>query len=161
MSTARPAQTSTQKAAQKKKRKRKGLAGLFVALGCLSAGDFEDDERVPSGGATQMTQRQNAGASKAMASNPSPDPSSKPVDPSLAVMAIQQASNTGTTGTTGTTATNTTTLVGGEADTGRGDVIPEEVKPEAVLLAPVEPVILPDDEVSCFSSSVPAGRMAG
>jgi hypothetical protein len=155
-SMSRPAQTSAQKVSQKKKRKRKGLAGFFAALGCLSAGEFEDDEKSTLVGGNEMTEKPGTGATKTPMADSNPGPSTKaPVTaPEVTSKEADARGMTGTTrtadtGLTGTTATTGTTVVGGEADNDRGVMDAAEAKPEAVILAPVEPVTLPEDEVSC------------
>lgn len=56
--------TTTPKASPKKRRKRGGLAGIFVALGCLSANEFDDD--------VMKAKPPTNHASKASASAPKP-----------------------------------------------------------------------------------------
>lgn len=123
-------QTPNQKASQKKKRKRKGLAGLLLALGCLSASEFEDDPKKTS------TSAGTAGAKEVMLQKPSDNvtvPTANPAEatsPGTVVEGsskdvVQPAEPTGDT------------LVGG----------PSEVTD--VVVAPTEPVVPPIDEVSC------------
>jgi len=144
-------QTSTQKASTKKRRKRKGLAGFFAALGCLSAGEFEEDNEKSSGaGGIAMTQKPGAGAATQSTSvNSAPGPSTNPVSAPLVDQPVRPVDTTGASGITATAATTgPSTLVGAEANQDGGIPEADEVKPEAVILAPIEPVTLPEDEVS-------------
>ena len=138
--------TATHKAAQKKRRKRKGLAGLFVALGCLSAGQFEEEEKATPVGGNQMAQKPGAdsGATQVTKPDAASGPSTRPVDTVPFLQSSQQADATGTT----STANTGSSMSGGQADTSKRVVNTEEIQPEAVIVAPVDPVTLPDDEVS-------------
>ena len=146
--------STAMKTAPKKRRKRKGLAGLFVALGCLSAGDFEEDKdkQAVSGGmsmsqnpgnmtTTSPTGQPSAGSSSKLAAAPVASPPETQASPPTRERTTETA-GTGATGTTGSI------LVGRETDKVKGLSTLQDMQPTAVIVAPVEPVTLPDDEVS-------------
>lgn len=142
--------TTASKTGQKKKRKRKGLAGILLALGCLSVDDFEEEPTKPSS-ATPFTSAKvdvsakptsgDVGVSSGAAKAPNGSVAPAPSGPAAAkaqdatVGAGQKADATGPSGST---------LVAeglNEADRG---IAPNE----QVVVPPIEPHTLPEDEVS-------------
>ena len=122
---------------QKKKRKRKGLAGFLLALGCLSASEFEEDDRGKPASSTPMMQKPGVVATQPVSSGQAVN-TSGPVGESSS-SAGRQVDTTETTGTT---------LVGVEGEREKpledaGGLGPTE----KLVVVPVEPVTLPDDEV--------------
>ncbi|WVR00281.1 hypothetical protein IAU59_007424 [Kwoniella sp. CBS 9459] len=149
-STSRPAapSSSAQRASQKKKKKRKGLAGFLLTLGCLSADEFEED---PKKVKAKETTTQKPGTSVTTTSTPAATSTStaatKKVDETPAVggspSSGHQADATATTGTTLVDAS-------GEGEKAADKV----VKPkEEVVVAPTEPHTLPVDETAGVTSS--------
>ena len=135
-----------QKSVQKKRRKRKGIAGFFAALGCLSAGEFEEDEKEKGSGNNVMTQRPGAATTQSEKEPAAAaGPSTLATEPAPNVSAEQGA---GTAGTIGMTPTPETILVDGDASQDRGAAEADGTEPGAVIVAPVEPVTLPEEEVS-------------
>ncbi|WRT70253.1 uncharacterized protein IL334_007248 [Kwoniella shivajii] len=147
-STSNPptATTSTQKAAQKKKKKRKGLAGFLLALGCLSADEFEENPKQASSKATSTTQKPGTAVTTAPATTTSAPaaPTTQTKDKKLDDAPVKgglghQIDPTSTTGST---------LVDANAE---GD---KAVKPnEELVVAPAEPHTLPEEETAGVTSS--------
>lgn len=155
---------------QKKRRKRKGLAGFLLALGCLSAEEFEDEPKKGEKAAATST---SSAATTKTAATPALLADSKstavsqpaaPVSntPTPAIAPISQPTAATTTSPQvqseisqdrekelAAPVTAGTTLVGG-ADVHDGSKELVEAKPEQVVVAPIEPVTLPPDEVSCM-----------
>ncbi|ORY33458.1 hypothetical protein BCR39DRAFT_302375 [Naematelia encephala] len=147
----RPAETS--KAGQKKKKKRKGLAGLFLALGCLSAADFEDEPPKKSPSVAQPPKPAMAQKTTTTPATIVDDATAGPSQPT-AESAHQAEEAMGTTGTTETGGTATTSAMTGNTLVGESDKERSAVADDGapvlgeVILGPVEPVLLPEEEVS-------------
>ena len=148
--TVMPAPTSTQKAAQKKRRKRTGIAGFFAALGCLSSREIEEDEK-PSAESV-MAQKPASGTTKAATTTPVSTAGAGPSTGANVLPTIHERDQMETTGTSGTTGT---TLAGGEGDKDRSAAADGVAPGDELVVAPVEPVTLPDDEVSGTFDSLP------
>ncbi|OCF61150.1 hypothetical protein L486_00794 [Kwoniella mangroviensis CBS 10435] len=149
--TTKPAPTTTQaspstKAAastrtpstQKKKKKRKGLAGFLLALGCLSADEFEEK---PKPKTSQLQQQQTTQKADTSVTTPKPAETTRVKDeiPNKKESLDHQVEPTATTGTT---------LVDQNVE---GD---KAVKPgEEIVVAPAEPHTLPDEETAGVTSS--------
>lgn len=156
--------TTASKTGQKKKRKRKGLAGILLALGCLSVDDFEEEPTKPSSatatagagksaaaGATQFTSIKadvsakptsgDVGVSSGAAKAPNGSVAPAPSGPATAraqdaiVGAGQKVDATGPS--------SSTRVAEGPSEADRG-IAPNE----QVVVPPTEPHILPEDEVS-------------
>jgi RNA polymerase II subunit A small phosphatase-like protein len=124
--------TPSPPAPQKKKRKRKGFAALLLALGCLSAADFEEDDAAKA--------KREMLAKRAAAKEKEPIGASTKEDGAPVGHAAEPTATTGTT-----------TLVDGGDRSGAAAASPDAAaaaKPQDVVIAPVEPVTLPEDEVS-------------
>ncbi|GFZ48686.1 phosphoric-monoester hydrolase [Saitozyma sp. JCM 24511] len=129
--------TPSPPAPQKKKRKRKGFAALLLALGCLSAADFEEDDAAKA--------KREMLAKRAAAKEKEPIGASTKED---GVPVGHAAEPTATTGTT--------TLVDGGDRSGAAAASPDAAaaaKTKDVVIAPVEPVTLPEDETAGLTSS--------
>ena len=133
------------KAGQKKKKKRKGLAGLFVALGCLSAGEFEDEPKAKPAGkdmaqkpGQSVTKTPTPAATTTVAAVPAKSGESKGTGADAAQIPAE-SSETGHRGET-TNSTLVEDATKGQADGGAASK-------EAIVVAPVEPVHVPADEV--------------
>ncbi|KAK8853191.1 hypothetical protein IAR55_003893 [Kwoniella newhampshirensis] len=144
----------TQRASQKKKRKRKGLAAFFLALGCLSADEFEDDPKAAktttTGPTSNSTTTKNVPATVPVSGKPSAPttgasapPAAKKFEPALTGEDLDHKADA--------SATAGTTLVGGE---GPNEASEREIKPaEEVVVAPAEPHTLPEEETAGVTSS--------
>ncbi|ODN94660.1 hypothetical protein L198_04801 [Cryptococcus wingfieldii CBS 7118] len=133
-------------AGQKKKRKRKGIAGLLLSFGCLSAEEFEDEPRAPSSSAAGGPSKTKTAAAEAEAggqkakvdaatsagsqpvANGAPDVNNKK-DVAPTAGKGHQTEGTGAT------------LVGGDG------------KDKEVIVPPTEPHTLPEDETAGLTSS--------
>ncbi|WVQ67126.1 uncharacterized protein L199_005321 [Kwoniella botswanensis] len=136
-STKAAASTSTP-STQKKKKKRKGLAGFLLALGCLSADEFEEKPKPKTSQLQQQQITQKAGTSVTTA-KPAETAKVKDEVPSKKETLGHQVEPTATTGTT---------LVDQNVE---GD---KAVKPnEEIVVAPAEPHTLPDEETAGVTSS--------
>ncbi|KIR29272.1 carboxy-terminal domain RNA polymerase II polypeptide A small phosphatase [Cryptococcus deuterogattii 99/473] len=161
--------TTASKTGQKKKRKRKGLAGILLALGCLSVDDFEEEPTKPSSatatagagksaaaGATQFTSIKadvsakptsgDVGVSSGAAKAPNGSVAPAPSGPATAraqdaiVGAGQKVDATGPS--------SSTRVAEGPSEADRG-IAPNE----QVVVPPTEPHILPEDETAGVTSS--------
>ena len=136
--TTSTAARSTNRSAPKKK-KRTGLSGFLLRMGCLSANEFEDPEP-KKGTAPAKSASIPASTTSAPAATPK-TAVAKEVKTPLPVVGdakpAHQPEVSGATGTTGTTL----------AETGETEKVPTQPGDE-VVVAPKEPTTLPDDEVS-------------
>ena len=142
-STSRPTTTSHVSAtAPKKKKKRKGLAGLFVALGCLSANDFEDD--VQSARPVRKDMAQKPAAKPATSTGPveaGTTTSSEPTGQAASGPETDTSKSTQTTTATGSTVPQSSSKT-------LADTPALAHQQETIVIAPIEPVQIPEDEVS-------------
>lgn len=156
--------TTASKTGQKKKRKRKGLAGILLALGCLSVDDFEEEPTKPSSATA------SAGAGKSAAAGATPftsakvDVSAKPTSGDVGVSSGAAKAPNGSvapapSGPAAAKAQDATVGAGQKVDaTGpSGSTLVAEGLSEAdrgiapneqVVVPPTEPHTLPEDEVS-------------
>lgn len=140
----KPAPASTSRSTpQKKKKKRKGLAGLLLSLGCLSANDFEDEDKKKAPAArAEMAQKPNTtSATKPVTATTTPP---KPAVESK----IEEPRSTGAVTSTDGKATP---AIAAPVESDKGISNAAEAEPrsrEAVVIAPVEPVTPPVEEVS-------------
>ncbi|KAK4683503.1 carboxy-terminal domain RNA polymerase II polypeptide A small phosphatase, partial [Tremellales sp. Uapishka_1] len=123
--------SQSQKAAGKKKRKRKGLAGLFLSLGCLDAADFEDEAH------TQAKPSASHAKKEMIQKKPSGVGLGGPVPAESTSLARANSSTGHEAESTGNTLVPT-------------DAVPTE---EQVVVAPIEPATLPDEETAGVTSS--------
>jgi hypothetical protein len=125
-----------------KKKKRSGLSGFLLKLGCLSADEFEDPEP-----------KKGTAASKATPVKPATATSSKPAEKAVGTEAKQAsaAPASGHAGLVGASAATTGVTLVGAAVAGEKGLIGEGKKGDEVVVAPQEPTTLPDDEVNLTS----------
>ena len=136
--TTSTAARSTNRSAPKKK-KRTGLSGFLLRMGCLSASEFEDPEP-KKGTAPAKTASIPASTTSAPAATPKTAVAKEVKTPLPVVGDAKPAHQPEVSGATGTTGT---TLV----ETGETEKVPTQPGDE-VVVAPKEPTTLPDDEVS-------------
>ncbi|KIR53535.1 carboxy-terminal domain RNA polymerase II polypeptide A small phosphatase [Cryptococcus gattii Ru294] len=161
--------TTASKTGQKKKRKRKGLAGILLALGCLSVDDFEEEPTKPSSATA------SAGAGKSAAAGATPftsakvDVSAKPTSGDVGVSSGAAKAPNGSvapapSGPAAAKAQDATVGAGQKVDaTGpSGSTLVAEGLSEAdrgiapneqVVVPPTEPHTLPEDETAGVTSS--------
>ncbi|WVW86144.1 hypothetical protein I302_108185 [Kwoniella bestiolae CBS 10118] len=139
-SSFKPAATTSSPSTQKKKKKRKGLAGFLLALGCLSADEFEEKPKHQQ----QTTQKPNTSVTTSNAKTAEPT-----VTKDKGVGEVAGAKKESLGHQVEPTATTGTTLV--DQNVGEGD---KSVKPnEEIVVAPAEPHTLPDEETAGVTSS--------
>lgn len=163
--TAPTSNTTAPKAGQKKKRKRKGLAGILLALGCLSVDEFEEEPSKPSSTTASVGAGKTAGAGATTGVSTKADESAKPGsgDAGMTSGALKAPNGSVAPAPSGPSAVKTQdTTVGAEqkvdATGPTGSTVVAEgsneadkgiVPDEQVVVPPTEPHTLPDDEVSC------------
>lgn len=161
--------TTAPKAGQKKKRKRKGLAGILLALGCLSVDEFEEEPSKSSSTTASTGPGKSAGAGATTGTSTKADVSAKPTsggvgvssgvakapngsvapapsDPSAAK--IQDATVGAEQKVDATGPTDSTVVAEGPTEAHKGVVSSEQV-----VVPPTEPHTLPEDETAGVTSS--------
>ena len=147
-STSTPASRQSQNPASKKKKKRKGFAGILAALGCLSTNDVDDDVRPARASGAGPTHTTTPATKQTTTQTETANPATKPADPSPEVERTQQL-----TGGTGTT--SGTLVEGTETGPTGTHVVPAAAAGAALgtaagaaaALVPKEPAIPPVEEV--------------
>ncbi|WVQ74173.1 hypothetical protein IAR50_003766 [Cryptococcus sp. DSM 104548] len=129
---------------QKKKRKRKGLAGLLATFGCLSADDFEDEPKAaPAAAAGPSKSSTAATAAGAGVSKPKVDASSTGAGAGAGAKPVANGATDGNKQDVGT---------GQKAD-GKATAPVGETGDKQVIVPPAEPHTLPEDETAGLTSS--------
>ncbi|TYJ53952.1 hypothetical protein B9479_005429 [Cryptococcus floricola] len=138
-STPKTAKQPPTTAGQKKKRKRKGIAGLLLSFGCLSAEEFEDE---PKAATSSSSAAAAAGPSKTAPSKTAAadatSAGSKPV-----ANGAPDVNNKDIAPTTGK----------GHQTEGTGATLVGDAKDKQVIVPPTEPHTLPEDETAGLTSS--------
>lgn len=137
--TSTVARSTNRSASAPKKKKRTGLSGFLLRMGCLSANEFEDPEP-KKGTAPAKTASIPASATSAPAATPKTAVAKEVKPPTPVVGDAKPAHQPEVSDAAGTTGT---TLV----ETGETEKVPTQPGDE-VVVAPKEPTTLPDDEVS-------------
>jgi len=130
------ARPTNRSASAPKKKKRTGLSGFLLRMGCLSASEFEDPEP-KKGTAPVKTASIPASTTSAPAATPKTTVAKEVKPPTPVVGDAKPAHQPEASGPTGTT------LV----ETAETEKVPTQPGDE-VVVAPKEPSTLPDDEVS-------------
>ncbi|OXG13982.1 carboxy-terminal domain RNA polymerase II polypeptide A small phosphatase [Cryptococcus neoformans Tu401-1] len=167
--TAPTSNTTAPKAGQKKKRKRKGLAGILLALGCLSVDEFEEEPSKPSNTTASVGAGKTAGAIATTGVSTKADESAKPGSGGAGMTsgALKAPNGSVAPAPSGPSAVKTQdTTVGAEqkvdATGPTGSTVVAEgpneadksiVPDEQVVVPPTEPHTLPEDETAGVTSS--------
>ena len=131
-STSQTTRSTGQPSTHKKKRKRKGLAGFLLALGCLSASEFEDEPK-------RTTEKPTAPA------KPAGEGKKEVTSEKVADAGKPSATGVGAGGSSQGASTPAKVQNGAAA---KGPAVSTPVRATDVVVAPVTPVSVPDDEVS-------------